>query len=122
MKNAQKEKKLKKERRHRRVRAKIKGTSVIPRFSVFRSSRHIYCQLINDENGKTLTSLSDKKIPKEKSGKKKKTDISFIVGELIAKEALDIKIKKVVFDRGGYKYHGRVKSVAEGAKKGGLIF
>ena len=128
--------KIKKEKQHRRcnrTRAKIKGTGKIPRFSVFRSSRHIWCQLINDKEGKTILSLNDieskkpktesQKIEKKKKTvKKKKTEIAYEIGKLIAGKALKNKIKRVVFDRGAYKYHGRVKALAEGARKGGLEF
>lgn len=107
----------KRNRRHRRVRAKISGTAKVPRLCVFRSTKHIYAQLINDEKGTTLTTASDAEIKKGK-----KTDLAYEVGKLIAEEAMKKKIKKVVFDRGGYKYHGRVKAVAEGAREGGLKF
>lgn len=102
--------------RHRRVRAKINGTKDCPRLSVFRSHRHIYAQLIDDQKGKTLVSVSDAKI------KANKTVAAKEVGQTIAKGALDKKIKKAVFDRGGYRYHGRIKALAEGAREGGLKF
>ena len=119
-----KSKKLKKERRHRRVRAKVIGSAERPRLCVFRSNQHIYAQLINDETGKTIASVRDMDIKDEKSkndlsGKQAK---SFIVGELIAEKAEKLKIKTIVFDRGGYKYHGRVKALAEGARSKGLVF
>ena len=106
-------------RRHKRIRAKIKGTAKVPRLCVFRSSRHIYAQLIDDVKEKILVLVSDiemkqKKTPKTSSAKE--------IGKLIAQKAAEKKIKKVVFDRGGYKYHGRVKAVAEGAREGGLKF
>lgn len=104
------EKKVKKLRRHRRVRAKINGTAEIPRLCVFRSNKHIYAQIIDDEKGKTLVSAKDVLAG---AGK---------VGEDIAKSAIEQKISKVVFDRGGYKYHGNVKALADGARKGGLKF
>jgi large subunit ribosomal protein L18 len=107
-------------RRHRRVRAKVSGTATRPRLSVFRSNQHIYVQLIDDSKGKTLVSFSDLKLETEKG--LTKTQIAKEVGKLVAKKALAQKIKKVVFDRGGYKYHGRVKAVAEGAREGGLEF
>ena len=108
--------------RHNRVRAKIKGTNKRPRLSVFRSNRHIFAQLIDDVSGKTFVSSSDLK--KEKSVKKnlKKLEIAKNVGLKLAKAAALKDIKTVVFDRGGYKYHGRVKAVAEGAREGGLRF
>src|SRR4030042_4438585 len=107
------EKQIKKYRRHKRVRAKVKGTADIPRLCVFRSARHIQAQLIDDERGKTLVSISDSEIKK----RVKKTDLAIQVGKLIAKKAVDKKINKIVFDRGGYKYHGRVKALAEGARE-----
>lgn len=128
------EKKQKKQIRHRRVRAKIKGTKEIPRLLVFRSNKFIYTQIIDDNERKTILSANEKELnlkPQTKTKKlnnKKEADrsgkiaIAYEVGKLIAKKALDKKIKKVVFDRGGYKYHGRVKAVAEGAREGGLKF
>lgn len=122
-------------RRHKRVRAKIFGTVKIPRFCVFRSAKHIYGQLIDDEKGKTLVSASDLELKKSKTkkgklsltkealkGKTGKVAIAYQVGKLIAKKAQELKIKKVVFDRGGYAYHGRVKALAEGTREGGLQF
>lgn len=106
-------------RRHKRIRAKIKGTAQLPRLSVFRSSKHIYAQLIDDERGKTLVAARDAELKRVKG---KKVDIAREVGKLIAEKALAKKITKVVFDRGGYKYHGRVKALAEGAREGGLQF
>ncbi len=113
-------KKIKKERRHLKIRAKISGTGKRPRLCVFRSINHIYAQLINDENGKVLVSVSDKDI----SGKKKitKTESAKEVGKILAKKAIDSKITEVVFDRGGLIFFGRVKSLAEGAREGGLKF
>ncbi len=103
--------KLKKRiRRHHRVRAKVSGTKQAPRVSVFRSNRYISAQVIDDTEGKTLVSA---KGPKNKPEP---------VGEELAKKALSAGIAKVVFDRGGYKYHGRVKNLAEGLRKGGLKF
>lgn len=108
----------KRQRRHRRVRAKIIGTVDRPRLCVFRSIQHTYAQLIIDEVGKTIAAVGDKDI----KTKGTKIDKAKEVGKLIAKEAQAKKIKEVVFDRGGYKYHGRVKAVAEGAREAGLIF
>ncbi len=106
--------------RKRRVRAKIFGDSSRPRLSVFRSLRHIYAQIIDDEMGKTLVAASDKSLKvTEKMGKIK---IAEMVGEDLAKKALSKKIKKVGFDKGASRFHGRVKAVAEGARKGGLDF
>lgn len=139
--------------RHKRVRAKISGTSKVPRLCVFKSGKYIYAQLIDDEKGHTLIEASDLKIkPKTKKrpsegpkgklgrvvgglesvktseGKEEKKVLSgkkalaYEVGKSIAEKAIKKKIKKIVFDRGGYKYHGRVKALAEGAREGGLQF
>jgi large subunit ribosomal protein L18 len=112
------EKKIKKIRRHKRVRAKISGTAKLPRLCVFRSAKHMYAQLIDDVKGKTLLSANDLKIKKTKG----KTESAKELGKAIAKLAIENKIEKVVFDRAGYQYHGRVKAVAEGAREGGLKF
>ena len=96
--------------RKRRVRAKIAGTLERPRLTVFKSNQYVYAQLINDDEGKTLASAKGVK----NSGEK--------VGEEIAKKAIAKKIKKVVFDRNGFMYHGRIKAIADGARKGGLEF
>lgn len=106
--------------RRNRVRAKVKGTSERPRLSVFRSNRHIFAQLIDDMDGRTIASSSDLKIGKKKSVKN--TEIAKSIGIELAKKAALKKIKTVVFDRGGYKYHGRIKAIAEGAREGGLRF
>jgi large subunit ribosomal protein L18 len=116
-----KEKIKKRLRRKKRIRAKIFGTKEMPRLSVFRSAKHIYAQLIDDEKNKTLVSASDLEL-KRSMKKLKKVEKAKEVGKLIAKKAKDLKIEKVVFDRGGYKYHGRVKALAEGAREGGLKF
>lgn len=104
--------------RKARIRAKISGTADRPRFSVFRSNVHIYGQLIDDISGKTLVTVSDV----GRKSKDKKVNIAEKVGEELAQKAIAKKIKKVVFDRNGYKFHGRVKSLADGARKGGLEF
>lgn len=131
------------------MRAKVKGTSKVPRLCVFRSASHIYVQLIDDEKGKTILSSSDLELkksqvprspdgqansksrtnPKSKIQKEEDKGIirtgkiasAYEVGRMIAEKAKEKKISKVVFDRGGYKYHGRVKAAAEGAREGGLI-
>ncbi len=113
-------KKIAKIRRHKRVRAKIFGKADYPRLCVFRSPKHIYAQLINDEKGITLVSANDREL--KKSAKPNKIIIAQEVGKLIAGKAIKNKIEKVVFDRAGYKYHGRVKALAEGAREGGLKF
>ena len=104
-----------------RIRKKVSGTSSLPRLSVFRSNADIYAQLIDDTNGVTIASASSrqKDIAAQKSPKIAK---SKMVGEAIAKKAVELGMKKVVFDRSGYVYHGRVKAVAEGAREGGLDF
>ena len=136
-------------RRHKRIRAKISGIAKMPRLCVFRSNKHIYAQLINDERGDILVSASDQELkephtrtpkPEQSSvrgtaspvqNKQKtriekarigKVAIAYGVGKLIAEKALKKKVEKVVFDRGGFDYHGRVKAVAEGAREGGLKF
>jgi large subunit ribosomal protein L18 len=104
-----------------RIRAKIAGTAQKPRLSVFRSNADIYVQLIDDDSSATLASASsrDKDIAAQKGTK---TEKSKLVGQAIARKAKDLGIEKVVFDRGGNLYHGRVKQLAEGAREGGLVF
>lgn len=106
---------------HKRVRKTITGTPVKPRLSVFRSNNEIYAQLIDDVNGVTLASASSRDKDIDVTSKTK-SEASIIVGEAIAKKALDKNIDSISFDRSGYLYHGRVKSLAEGARKGGLKF
>jgi len=113
-------KKTQKERRKARVSIKIRGTAKRPRLSVFRSNKRIYVQLIDDRAGKTLLVASEKEIKSKK--KQTKTEKAKLLGEILAKKALKRKIKQVVFDRGSFRYHGRVKALAEGARKGGLAF
>lgn len=122
IKNPRKKLKIKRERRHKRQRAKIFGTEGKPRISVFRSNRHIYCQLVDDTKGHTIISAKDIEIEEKEKKGKKPVEIAFLVGELLAKKAKEKGIEKVVFDKGWYKYHGRVKALAEGARKGGLKF
>ncbi|MBI4359288.1 MAG: 50S ribosomal protein L18 [Candidatus Nealsonbacteria bacterium] len=112
------QKQLRKERRQKRVRAKIIGTSQAPRLSVFRSANHIYAQLIDDAQAKTLISVSDSAL----SQKGNKISLAQALGKLIGEKARAKKIKKIVFDRGSYQYHGRVKALAEGAREAGLEF
>jgi large subunit ribosomal protein L18 len=129
-------------RRHKRVRAKISGTSKRPRLCVFKSNKHIYAQLIDDEKGRTLATASDQNLKSKAKGQKPevqvkskklkekkekvtrtgKVAIDFEVGKLIADKAIKNKIEKVVFDKAGYRYQGRVKALAEGAREGGLNF
>ncbi len=108
-------KRKKREKRARRTRSRIVGTDKMPRLSVFRSLNHIYAQLINDKDGRTILFASDSLI---KKGDKKEKALQ--VGKDIAKKALEKGIKEAIFDRGGYKYHGRVKALAEGARQEGL--
>ena len=109
--------------RHYRVRNKLSGTALRPRLCVFRSLKSIYAQIIDDESKTTLVSANslEKALAKELEGKNK-TEQAYIIGETIAKRALKKKISTVVFDRGGYIYTGRVKSVADGARNSGLEF
>lgn len=110
------------ERRRRRVRAKVEGTPSRPRLNVFRSLQHIYVQLIDDHAGHTMAAASslDKEI-RSQTGLKK-SDEAAAVGKLLAQRAQEKQIKQVVFDRAGYRYHGRIKAVADGARAGGLEF
>ena len=107
-------------RRHKRVRGKIFGTAQKPRLCVFRSLKNIYAQVIDDENGKTLASASS--LDKEFNQYGGNKEAAKLVGQAVAKAALDKGITEVVFDRGGYVYHGRVMELAEGAREGGLKF
>ncbi len=107
-------------KRHKRVRAKIKGTAERPRLNVFRSSTNIYAQLIDDVAGVTLAAAST--LDKEISGNGGNKEAAKKVGKLIAERAAQKNITEVVFDRGGYIFHGRVKELAEGAREGGLKF
>ncbi|KPJ55690.1 hypothetical protein AMJ49_06575 [Parcubacteria bacterium DG_74_2] len=146
------EKIIKRYRRHKRVRSKVIGTAKVPRICVFRSSKHIYAQIIDDEKGRVILSASDSEVKKsnlkkseirstksetnskfkiqkvkekdkkEEKIKTRKVAVAYEVGKLLAEKALKDKIKKVVFDRGGYRYHGRVKAIAEGARDAGLLF
>ena len=107
-------------RRHKRIRAKISGTTARPRLDVFRSNQNIYAQIIDDENGVTLLSAST--LEKEFEGYGGNKEAAKAVGTMIAKRALERGITEVVFDRGGYVYHGRVQALAEAAREGGLKF
>ncbi len=117
MRHTAKEKKLARERRHRRVRRKITGTSERPRITVYRSLHHIYAQIIDDVSGKTLLSVSSLK-----QGLKGNIEAANQIGTQLAERAKTANIKEVVFDRGGYLYHGRIKAFAESARKNGLVF
>ena len=109
--------------RHRRVRSTVTGNSERLRLCVFRSARHVYGQVIDDTKGHTLASASslDESVRRD-SSKKTKIENSKMVGTLVAQRALEKGVKKVVLDRGGYKYHGRVRALAEAAREGGLDF
>lgn len=112
-------KRIKKSKRHIRVRKKIAGTQKVPRLVVFRSNKHVYAQLINDANGVTIVAASDQKLAKVKVNK---MELAKKVGLNLANLALKKNIKNVVFDRAGYKYHGRVKALADASRGGGLNF
>jgi len=118
--------------RHRRVRGKVRGTANKPRLNVFRSLRYIYAQLIDDEDNKVLTEADSRQILKKKMPSKEKkvpvevtsaaTERAEEVGKLIAEKSIKKGFREIVFDRGGYKYHGQVKALAEAARKAGLKF
>lgn len=112
-----------KKRREKRVRSKIRGTAQTPRLSVFRSNKYIYAQIIDDVNAKTLVAIAESEIKDTKGGTKDvKVSRAAKLGEQLAQKALKKKISSIIFDRGSFKYHGRVKAFAEGARKGGLKF
>ncbi len=111
--------------RHYRVRSKVTGTAERPRLCVYRSLSHIYAQLVDDAQGRTLltvSSLTPEVREKLAEGKLKKSAVSTLVGQVVARKAIDMGIQAVAFDRGGYLYHGRVKALADGAREGGLKF
>lgn len=116
-------KNIDRKKRHKRVRAKVKGTASAPRLSVYRTLNHVYAQIIDDVKGVTLVTAStlSKELKGTFEGMDKKAQ-AFAVGELLAKKAKSKKIKTIVFDRGGYLYTGRVAALADGARKGGLEF
>ncbi|OGZ44979.1 MAG: 50S ribosomal protein L18 [Candidatus Ryanbacteria bacterium RIFCSPHIGHO2_02_FULL_48_12] len=118
MKNTARNKRI---TRHKRVRARIRGTAERPRLSVARSNRHIALQLIDDVARKTIAYASDTEEVIKAKGKKP-VEIAHMIGVLLAEKAKAKKITTAIFDRGGYKYHGRVKAAAEGARSGGLEF
>lgn len=105
------------QRRHRRIRAKVRGTALRPRLSVFKSNRTLYAQLIDDEAGKTLAASSSAQVVRKKLSEKTRE-----VGRVLARRAKDRRITRAVFDRGGYRYAGAVKALADGAREGGLEF
>ncbi len=109
-------------RRHRRVRAKISGTATRPRLSVFRGLTTTYAQLIDDVAGKTIAAVHSKTATGDAGERKGKVAQAYLVGKMIAEKASGLKIESIVFDRGGFRYAGRVQAVAEGARDGGLKF
>ncbi|MBI2064367.1 MAG: 50S ribosomal protein L18 [Candidatus Yanofskybacteria bacterium] len=115
--NKNSDKKLNRSRRHRKVRAKISGTSSRPRIAVFKSNQYIYAQVVDDESGKTLLSVSDMEVKKGKKSEK-----ALKIGETLAARMKEKGLLEAVFDRGGFKFHGRVKSVADGLRNGGIKF
>jgi large subunit ribosomal protein L18 len=118
MNNKEKNNQIKKTRRHARVRAKVSGTNERPRISVFKSNKGMFVQLIDDIKGLTIVSVNSGEVKVEGDKKAK----SFEIGKILAKKAIEKKIEKVVFDKGSYKYHGRIEALANGAREGGLIF
>ncbi len=118
-----KDRNIARQRRHLRIRRVVQGTSARPRLSVYRSFAHIYAQVIDDRAGRTLAAAStrDPEI-RAKADAAKKAEAAKLVGQLIARRAKERGISRVVFDRGGYLYHGRVRTLAEGAREGGLEF
>lgn len=117
-------KKTSRERAKIKIRKKISGTTEKPRLSVFRSLDNIYAQIIDDSTGTTLVAMSslNKDAKAEVNSVKGKINKSRLIGTMLAKKALEKNIKSVVFDRGGFRYHGRVKALADGAREGGLVF
>ncbi|MBI4080193.1 MAG: 50S ribosomal protein L18 [Candidatus Levybacteria bacterium] len=114
-------KKQKQVQRQHRVRVRIKAVGNNPRLSVFRSNKYVYAQIIDDKTGKTIVAVTQKNV--EKAGEKiTNIEQAKRVGQEIAKVALQKKIKEVIFDKGSYAYHGRIKALAEGAREGGLVF
>lgn len=117
------EKRAARVRRHQRVRKVVRGTAARPRLCVFKSLRHIYAQIINDDEGRTLVAASTASTEFPKASERlKKTDAAKVVGTMVADRALAAKIETVVFDRGGYPFHGRIKALATAARDRGLKF
>jgi large subunit ribosomal protein L18 len=110
-------------RRKRSIRKRVVGSEERPRLCVFRSSKHIYAQVVDDSSGYTLAAASTmEKEVKDHSGFNNKVEVANFIGELLAKRAMEKGVKKIVFDRNGFLYHGRVKAVSEGAREAGLEF
>jgi len=109
--------------RHNRIRGKVKGTSECPRLSVFCSLKFIYAQVINDDDNKVIAQANSKEMQKkEKKASLNNLEVADQIGKMVAERCLTQKIEKVVFDRGGYKYHGKIKALADSARKNGLKF
>ncbi len=106
-------------RRHKKIRKKISGSETKPRLVVFRSNKYLYAQIINDQAAKTIVAANDKNIKEKVNGKISKAKS---LGLELAKKATEKKVKEIVFDRAGYKYHGRVKALADGLREGGIEF
>lgn len=117
-----KDKKKQGNRIRRAARVTVVGTSSRPRLSIFRSSRHVYVQLIDDTIGSTLVAAKDRDLNESSIKNQKKVQIAFEVGKIIANKAIEKGISKVVFDKGSFRYHGRVKALADGAREAGLVF
>lgn len=115
-------KKAARQSRHRRVRGKINGTATVPRMSVCRTGKHIYVQFINDETRQTMVAASTLDAAFRETEKRLNLDGAALVGKLAAERALAADIKQVVFDRGGFRYHGRIRAVADAAREAGLKF
>lgn len=109
-------------KRHLTIRKHLAGTKECPRLAVFRSNKHIFAQIIDDSMGKTLVSVSDNKMDKVSGAQLSKSKKAYEIGKKLAEKALKFKIKEVVFDRGGFLYHGRIAELAKGAREGGLQF
>jgi large subunit ribosomal protein L18 len=123
MKSVARERRESRVKRHRRIRKRVRGSAERPRLCVFRSSKHIYAQIVDDVRGVTLSGASSKSPELRDALKgKTKTEVSQSVGQLVAERALAAGVKQVCFDRGGYVFHGRIRAFAEGARKGGLEF
>lgn len=113
--NTKQERRIK---RHKKIKKAVLGARTLPRLVVFRSNKHIYASIVDDGKGIIVTSASEKEITKSGT----KSEKAYMVGQVLAKKASEKKVKSVVFDRGGYQYHGRVESLAKGAREGGLSF
>jgi len=116
---------IKRKTRHLRIRKKVVGSSEVPRMNVFRSLNHMYVQLIDDVSGKSIvgcSTMSKRFKDSAKNDKANKKDLSALLGKVVAELAIEKGIKRIVFDKAGYKYHGRVQAVADGARKAGLKF